>query len=61
MDIIESILKTHSIVTSNFNKKTNELANIYVQNILDISEKSQIETSISYQDWTKQEKVTKKI
>ena len=39
IDINESIQETHSIVTSNSNKKTNELANNYVQNTLDISKK----------------------
>ena len=39
IDINERIQETHSIVTSNYNKRTNELANNYVQNTLDISEK----------------------
>ena len=38
-DINESIQETHSIVTSNSNKKTNELANNYIQNTLDTSKK----------------------
>ena len=32
IDINESIQETHSIVTSNCNKKTNELANNYILN-----------------------------
>ena len=39
IDINESIQETHSIVTSNCNKKTNELANNYIQNTLDTSKK----------------------
>ena len=39
IDINESIQETHCIITSNCNKRTNELANSYVQNTLDISEK----------------------
>ena len=32
IDINESIQEIHSIITSNCNKKTNELANNYIQN-----------------------------
>ena len=39
IDINESIQETPSIVTSNCNKKTNELANNYIQNTLDTSKK----------------------
>ena len=39
IDIYESIQETYSIVTSNCNEKTNELANNYVQNTLDTSKK----------------------
>ena len=35
---------------SNCNKKTNELVNNYVQSTLDISGRSQAETSSSYQN-----------
>ena len=50
IDINESIQETHSIVTSNCNKKTNELANNYIKNTLDTSKKSQTVNSISYQN-----------
>ena len=39
IDINESIQETHSIVTSNCNKKTDELVNSYIQNTLDNSER----------------------
>ena len=39
IDINESIQETHSIVTSNCNKKTDELVNNYVQNTLDTPKK----------------------
>ena len=39
IDINESIQEIHSIITSNCNKKTNELANNYIQNTLDTSKK----------------------
>ena len=38
-DINKSIQETRSIITSNCNKKTNELANNYIQNTLDTSKK----------------------
>ena len=50
IDVKESIQETHSVVTSNCNKKTDELAYNYIQNTLDAPKKSQTVNSISYRN-----------